>query len=365
MILPSNIDLTNFHSFEGYHFISSNTIEYNGMMIYVTSTKLDDNKLWIGTSTGDIFIADLNLRSIEKISALPQFSDINLTYVDNNDDYWLTTNDFIFMNEDIFMGNNQIFLIRWLQDKNKWINYYQNKYLNIRSRDITSIYRKENVIYLGTKYGLLIFDFLKDKWTLIDNLKGLSNNYINNLDYYNDKLYIATNEGINIFSTIDNNLYPEDEFKNFSSDIIYDIKIMDDNLFLLSDLGFFQYDLKGKYMISFLNERYYKFDLVDNESILLSNRNKIYKLKKNEVEFITHLNDIENIKQCDDNNVWINQRSKAILVNLKQKETYIYNSNDGIPGNVINDIGCDKYWVWFSTNKGLSFYNWKKYHNDE
>ena len=35
---------------------------------------------------------------------------------------------------------------------------------------------------------------------------------------------------------------------------------------------------------------------------------------------------------------------------------------DGIVGEVINDLGCDSDWVWFTTNKGFSMYNWSKYH---
>ena len=31
----------------------------------------------------------------------------------------------------------------------------------------------------------------------------------------------------------------------------------------------------------------------------------------------------------------------------------------------IYDVECDEEWVWFSTNNGISFYNWSKYHYEK
>ena len=47
---------------------------------------------------------------------------------------------------------------------------------------------------------------------------------------------------------------------------------------------------------------------------------------------------------------------------LENNETIEYDNNDGISGSHINHIDCDDSWVWFSTNKGLSFYNWRQFH---
>ena len=42
-----------------------------------------------------------------------------------------------------------------------------------------------------------------------------------------------------------------------------------------------------------------------------------------------------------------------------------YGFSDGIIGDRINHVECDDQWVWFSTNNGISFYNWEKYHYEK
>ena len=41
---------------------------------------------------------------------------------------------------------------------------------------------------------------------------------------------------------------------------------------------------------------------------------------------------------------------------------WTYSNEDGILGDIIYNINCDAEWVWFSTNKGISYYNWRKFH---
>ena len=62
------------------------------------------------------------------------------------------------------------------------------------------------------------------------------------------------------------------------------------------------------------------------------------------------------------NYLWINVNRKVVLYDLQRNESFEYDSDDGILGNLINQIDCDEDWVWFTTDKGLSFYNWRKYH---
>ena len=58
-------------------------------------------------------------------------------------------------------------------------------------------------------------------------------------------------------------------------------------------------------------------------------------------------------------------RKKTTEGQIKNDELFEYDSSDGISGSKINDLGCDGSWVWFSTNKGMSIYNWRKYHSNE
>ena len=362
-ILSHNYDLTNFHSFEGYNFISNQVIEYKGMNIYISAIARYGNDLWIGTNSGEIFLCDLHLKTVEKIKSMPFFSDINITYLDKLSEWWFSTNDFVFLNNQVFLGNNQIFLIRWIEEQNKWISYSQNKYLNIRSSDITSIYRYDNFLYIGTKFGLLIFDIDNEEWTLIDKEKNLIGEYIYDIEFYNEKLYIATSLGLNVFS-IDGNFVIKNKFKQLHNKSIYDIIFVEDRLFLISDLGLYEYNLNlsdGKLLY---DDKFTKLLKDDSGSLMLVKKNRIFKYEDNNRSLLLNIKKIQDASYCD-KYIWINHGKKASLFDIKNDELFEYDSNDGISGSKINDLGCDDSWVWFSTNKGMSIYNWRKYHSNE
>jgi len=364
-VVDKNIDLTNFHSLEGYNIISNDQIEFNGMNIRITSFIVDGNQIWLGTDSGQLFVCDSNLNIFEKIKSIPQFTDINLTYLDNYEEWWLTNNDMIFVSNSIFIGNNQIFLTRWIQNENNWNHYYQNKYSHIKSKDITSIFRYNNLVYLGTRYGLLIFEILKNSWTLLNEKKGMKNQYITDLDFYNNRLFISTNSGIELLNINDNVLLENVELNVFENKLVYDIDIIDNNLFLIADNNFYKYDLSHNKVDNYFNGRYYIMEVDSMKNIILASNRKIERLINDEIELIGYFDSIGEISVCNDNYLWINSNNKIIFVDLLLNEKFEYNSNDGIPGDEINDIGCDDFWVWFSTNKGLSFYNWRKYHNEK
>ena len=54
-----------------------------------------------------------------------------------------------------------------------------------------------------------------------------------------------------------------------------------------------------------------------------------------------------------------------LIYNIKTGYRLEYNSSDGIIGDRIHQAECDDHWVWFSTNAGISFYNWEQYHYEK
>ena len=362
-VLSHNYDLTNFHSFEGYNFISNQMIEYKGMNIYISSIARYGSNLWIGTDSGEIFLCDLHLRTIEKIKFMPFFSDISISYLDDSNEWWIATNDFVFLNNQIFLGNNQVFLIHWIEDENKWISYDQNKYLNIRSSDITSIYRNNNILYVGTHFGLLIFDIDNEKWELINKEKKLVGEYVYDLEFFNEELYIATSLGLNVLS-IEGNFIKKDRFQQFYNKSIYDILFLNEKLFLISDIGLYEYNLNQNVVKLLLEERFKKLLKDKQDNLILVKRNRIYEYNNYRKNIMINIKKIQDVSYCNDY-MWINHGRRISLFDIKKDELFEYNSDDGISGSKINHLDCDDSWVWFSTNKGISFYNWERYHFNE
>ena len=61
--------------------------------------------------------------------------------------------------------------------------------------------------------------------------------------------------------------------------------------------------------------------------------------------------------------IWSTYGSQATLLDTMTAQTWVYDDEDGIPGNKIYEVNCDDEWVWFLTNRGIAFYNWSRYHN--
>tara|TARA_B100001142_G_scaffold330351_1_gene398433 strand:- start:26763 stop:28382 length:1620 start_codon:yes stop_codon:yes gene_type:complete len=361
----NNFDLTKYYSFEGYNVISNNLINDNGVNLNVTAIFKDKyHDLWIGTDKGEIFYCDSKMNNIKKIKSIPLITDINMSYYDEYGNWWFSSNDNVIVNEKISIGDELIFFSRWIEDKNEWINYTNRSFRHIFSRDITSFQRLDNWLYIGTTKGLLIYEINTKKSFLIDSEKGLLSNQVNDIIYFNNNIYIATNKGVNILSTFGNILLSIDIFNYFNDSNIFDFNISEDQFIISSELGLFEYIYDSNKIELITEKKYLKAFINNNKDFILSNRNKIFKVTDNNRELLISLDKIKNVCFCN-NYLWINSINKSILFNLNDNQSFSYYQSDGIIGNVINHIGCDDYWVWFSTNKGISMYNWSKYHNNE
>lgn len=361
----NNFDLTKYYSFEGYNVVSNNLINNNGINLNVTAVFKDKyHDLWVGTDKGEIFYCDSKMNSIKKIKSIPLITDISMSYYDEYGNWWFSSNDNVIINEKISIGDESIFFSRWIENENEWINYTNRNFRHIFSRDISSFERLDNWLYIGTNKGLIIYEINTKKSFLIDTKKGLLSNEVNDIVYLNNNIYIATNNGINILSTFGNILLSIDVFNYFNNSNIYDFNISEDKFIISSELGLFEYiyDLNKIDLIT--EKKYLKAFINKDKDFILSRRNKIFKVSEEDRQLLISLDKIKDVCFCN-NYLWINNINKSILFNLNNNKSFSYYQSDGIIGSVINHIGCDDSWVWFSTNKGISMYNWSKYHNNE
>ena len=361
--LHETIDLSNYFSFDGYNIISNDRIEYNGKIIYINCIYKDKyHDYWLGTNTGEIFYCNSKMNSIEKLHSIPLISDIQVAYIDEYEQWWFSTNDDIYINQNI-VSSYPIFISHWDELDNIWTNYTKSEYSNIESRDITCIKRVDNWLYIGTKKGLLIFNIYENEWILFDQNNGIKSNYIYDINFVNNNIYIATSKGISVLTTLGNIIINLDIFDIFNGASIFKLNLIDDKILISSEIGIYEYDYKKNIIDYKVNEKYLSAFYDENNNIIAARRNKLY-LLSHKKKLLVNLDKIKNICLCNDH-IWINNLNKAIILNLEDENIFEYNYEDGIIGSIINDIGCDDNWVWFATNKGLSIYNWSKYHFNE
>tara|TARA_B100000029_G_scaffold511446_1_gene605503 strand:+ start:146 stop:1759 length:1614 start_codon:yes stop_codon:yes gene_type:complete len=352
-------------STDGYNIISNQYIEKNNHILTITSVLNDsNNNIWVGTNSGELFQCDLYSNTMTLIKNIPHFSNLNYSLLDDYGEWWFSTNDERILNDDILFKNDQIFLSNWDEYNNKWNYYKKNDFLNIISKDITCMYRFRDKIYLGTNQGCLIYNIKKQNFKLLKNKTSDSSDYyVFKIVMYKNYIYMATSEGVKIVAINNNDLIIDYSMLNyFDKNVVYSIEKSKNNLFIASDKGLYRFDDREENLELISDNIIYNMD-ADEYTIIASNNNKIFYIKE-KLEYITKIKNIRNLCLVDDF-IWINNHKNVHLYNIIENETYEYDYIDGIAGNLINHLDCDDEWVWFSTNNGLSIFNWSKYHFNE
>jgi len=358
--------LNRFSSFEGYNIISNEYIEFNNRILTVSAILNDDyNNIWVGTNTGELFRCDLYLNTMTIIKNIPHFSNVNYSLLDIYGEWWFSTNESNILDDNFVFNKDQIFLSNWNEYNNKWNYYSKNDYLNIESKDITNMFRFRDKLYIGTNQGCIIFNIKKQNFKLLEKkVEDNSHYHVFEIIQFKDYIYMATSDGIKVISINNNDLIIDYSILNiFDNNIVYSLEAFNEGVFIASEKGLFKFNLINDNLELISETIIYNITSDKRGAIIASNKNRIFYIK----EELIYINKIKNITDlCVMNDfIWINSKRKAHLFNIKQNEIYEYDYLDGISGDLINHLDCDEDWVWFSTNNGLSIYNWSKYHINE
>ena len=356
------IDLRDFSSHDEYTFLSNDYIEYNGAFIRITNIIEDDSKnIFIGTDSGDLFKCNLYTKTFHKMPNIPMLSNVNLAYYDDYGEWWISTNDLINFSDERFLFSKDIFFANWKEDINKWSYINNNFNYNLKSSDITSLYRYQNHLYIGTSKGLYIYDLNLKRWI---EYEYFIDSYIFNIKRSREYIYIATNEGLEVMLDSKSIVIDSDLTSIFNSHLIMDIEFINQLLYVSSDYGLFRYDFTENKVSKISDVIYNKIesDLLGN--LYMLKKNKIFQLQGEQKSLIHRLKNIQDFAYCEDF-LWVNNSKYASIINLETNELVEYSNVDGLLSDSIYSIDCDNNWVWFSTDNGLVLYNWAKYHDVE
>ena len=362
----SNIpNLSDYYIFNEWKIISNKEFEKNSRSVKINCFIEDNDEYkWIGTDSGELFIIKPFSNEIEEIKSIPPVTNFDITYYDKiNNEWWVVDKNWIYNYSDIIYNQEMVFICRWDEKNNLWKEYYQTEYPQIMIKDINDVIRVDDKLYVASNSGLLIYDFNKDKWNLAKITNGLIGNNIFDLDYYDNALYLATDYGLVVFSTMTDKVITS-FFRNLTNKKISDIEIYNNSLLLNTDLGIIKMNLSNYEYIKISSKKFENIEVFDNQ-IHLSKDSAVYLMDKNyKLNLLFKHNRLENFDFCE-GYIWSHNDKNAIIYNINSGFKMKYNELDGIVSNNINDIGCDTDWVWFATENGLTFYNWRKYHINE
>ena len=333
----------------------------------------EDDVLWIGTSYGLV------------------------KYFIESDTYKLYTNDKFSIYSII---NNEVYDI--IKDKNGlvWVGTYsgvsmfesENKIEHYTSEPSSDFILNDNVIHgiyedddgliwIGTKNkGVNIIDRVNRKtydFTHISLNQYLSNDSINDIQGYKEKIFIGTDNGLNIYdkytkklkvyneenglnSTKIRNLMYDDEgflwvgtqkgfnILNLNTDEIINLNyILEDNNIVDRYSGSMFKDSEGIYWIgTFINSGLIKINPNTGEI-------KVYSEDENNNSISN--NSIRTIEEDKNGDLWIGTSYGLNKFNKKTEKFVNYTNVEGLPNNNIYGILIDdSEKIWVSTNRGIS-----------
>ena len=359
-----NLDISSYSINDGWSIGLNNITHQTGHIIHPTLYMHDDegNK-WFGTNEGYILKGWRNSYRLDLLTIGLPFNHVTVTYQDNEGNWWFGDSNYKRTESLLPIQNNasyKPFIARWDEKNNHWTYYNPKEFNNIQYQDINAILRLGSTMYFGTMFGLLYFDLLTEEWNIINT--GLSDMAIWDIIEYKNSLYIATANGINEISIINHTVIPN---KSVSYEIlhklnIYDMEADSNSLYLATNGGLIKMDWETEKLTT-LSKKMFKKILI-NKNNIFGTDGFLWKIREGmeEEHILSNVNDFD---VCG-SYIWNSKGNKAILLDTISLQEWEYVQADGIPGKKIYSISCDKEWVWFSTNKGVAFYNWKKYHNE-
>ena len=218
-----------------------------------------------------------------------------------------------------------------------------------------------NTMYFGTMFGLLILDLYNREWNLIDKTNGLNDSAVWDMLEYDGSIFVATANGVNEVSIVNHSIIPDksNRFEELTLFNIYEMEADSHYLYLASNAGLLQLNWGNSEIITISKKDYENIRLKQN--IILGTDGALWAIHDVDNEqYIT--SNVQNFDICE-SYIWSTYGSQATLLDTITNQTWVYDSEDGIPGNKIYDVNCDDEWVWFLTNGGIAFYNWSRYHN--
>ena len=339
----------------------------DGREMRVTVFMEDDyGNLWFGTDAGYILKGWRHSSRLELITIGLPFDHVTVAYQDNDDNWWFADSHFkrtgqLSSFDGLYQSGHTPFISQWNEPDNQWIYYLPNESIVIEHTDINSIIRVGSTMYFGTMFGLLYLDLYNRDWNLIDETNGLNDSAVWDMIEYNGSIFTATANGLNEVSIMNHSIIPDrsSQFEDLTRFNIYELEADSQYLYLASDAGLLQLNWESGEIITLSKKDYEKIRLEQNNIVGTDGTLwAIYDV--DDEQYIT--SNVQNFDICG-SYVWSTYGSQATLLDTMTSQTWVYDSDDGIPGNKIYEVNCDNEWVWFLTNKGIAFYNWSKYHN--
>ena len=355
-----NIDLSNYAIFDKWDIRYNKIVNNRGDVLYPTAFKEDKSgNVWVGTDKGIILKGSSYSHRLEVIDFGLKFRHVTATIVDDNMDWWFGDSQFlrtgIKKHQQNFRKNSYPFLAKWNEYRNEWKYYESSMSMLIRNIDINDIVSIDNVIYLATMDGLLIFDELNGDWMKVDD--ELYDQAVWDLEYYDGSIYLATARGYDEFAIISNKIINSDNVlsKMLRNSEIYDILVVNDAIYIASERGLFEQNIDSN-SYTLISDRKFK-NIRLYQHYIYANDHDLWRIDMISLKSENLKKDVLNFSISGDL-VWTNHFDHCKLLNINTNNSWTFNDRNGLPSSNIYRVESDESRVWFMTDNGIAIYNW-------
>ena len=365
----SDIDLSSYYSEEWLIGFRDITDKYGSTESVIVGFEDRDLNLWYGTNNGHILKGFKYSNKLSVLDIGPISNVITSVVDDHNQNWYIATDGQSYRNRRYFNynKNSKPFLSVWNEYNDKWTYLNEGDFSELSNVIINCLHNvDDDFLAIGTMEGVVVVPLHQlNQYRYFNKRDGLSENIVIDIEHYNQNLFIMTQKGISTYSIMNDIVFEKNILEDYGlQDIdMLDMTIVDSNLFFSSRAGLFVINLISRELKKISDNIFFKITF-HNEVILGLNENLwTVDYLRNSEKVVVFRTDGARDFLISGNYVWLNLVSKVKLINLNSNESWVYNHNDGFLDTQIFDLGNDGDWVYFLTNQGIIFYNWRRYHN--
>lgn len=269
--------------------------------IKINCFTLTSNKILIGTDSGiwTYFLDNQKLTFYSGTDAYP----INKIELDGHDNIWAINREGFILNINILTGR---------------VTPYSNQ--NHAFSDI--LYHNEKLWFSSSNRGLIIYDFQKENWSVLDQNSGLPDQRILDLtvDEWNNMWMLSASQ--KLIKIIDTDYIYFNRYNGLESEDIAAVTVNNERLFIAEG---------SKGVFVFNGKEFNKIKLPN--SIINYRYTALYH---------------------DNKSLWVGTSGNGVI-RIDETENTVISESSGLPGNQINTIEQDQDGnIWLGTNKGVA-----------
>ena len=364
----SEIDLSTYYADDWLIGFREITDQYGNNESVIVSFEDRDLNLWFGTNNGKLLKGFKYSNKLD-ISDIGPISNVVTSAIDDESQNWyIATEGQSYQNRRYFNYNKQSkpFLSIWNEYDDSWKYLNEGDFSEISNVTVNSMLNiDEQYLALGTMDGAIVIPFNDHRrYKHITKRDGLNDNVILDLEYYNQNMFVMTYRGISVYSITNDIVIENNILKDYclQDSAMLDMLLIDGNLSFSSRAGLFRLNRKDMTLDKLSGNIFFRIDFYNGAILGLNESLWSIDYLNNTEEVVVFRTGGARDFLVSDGYVWFNLIDKVKLVNLDSKERWTYNHNDGFIDTQIFDLGNDGDWVYFLTNQGIIYYNWRAYH---